>query len=54
MELKPGGGEIYVNEENREEYVNLYVHYTFVQQCAEKLKSFKKGFYKVCDETLMN
>lgn len=30
VELKPNGSEIFVNEENRQEYVDLYVHYTFV------------------------
>lgn len=54
VELKPNGSEIFVNEENRQEYVDLYVHYTFVQQCDEKLKAFKRGFYRVCDETLMS
>ena len=53
VELKPNGGEIYVTEQNVEEYVRLYVHYTFIKQCDEKLKSFKRGFYKVCDEDLM-
>jgi ubiquitin-protein ligase E3 A len=33
--------------------VKLYVHYTFVKQCEDKLRSFKKGFYRVCDEDLM-
>jgi len=31
VELKEGGAEIFVNEKNRQEYVNLYVHYTFVK-----------------------
>ena len=54
VELKEGGAEIFVNEKNRQEYVNLYVHYTFVKQCEDKLRAFKRGFYKVCDETLMS
>lgn len=29
VEMKQGGAEIYVTEENREEYVDLYVKYTF-------------------------
>lgn len=32
-ELKPGGADIMVNEENREEYVELYVDYIFSKQC---------------------
>jgi hypothetical protein len=31
VELNEGGTEIFVNEKNRQEYVNLYVHYTFVK-----------------------
>jgi hypothetical protein len=54
VELKPNGAAIFVNEENRGEYVSLYVHYTFVRQCEDKLRAFKRGFYRVCDETLMN
>lgn len=53
VELKPNGAEVFVNEANRQEYVDLYVHYTFVRQCEDKLRAFKRGFYKVCDETLM-
>lgn len=53
VELKPNGAEIFVNEDNRQEYVDLYVRYTFVKQCEDKLKAFKRGFYRVCDETLM-
>jgi ubiquitin-protein ligase E3 A len=43
-----------VTEQNVEEYVKLYVHYTFIKQCEDKLRSFKRGFYKVCDEDLMS
>jgi hypothetical protein len=53
FELKPNGAEIFVTEQNREEYVRLYVLYTFVKQCEDKLRAFKRGFYKVCDENLM-
>ena len=54
VELKPNGSEIYITEENREEYVDLYVKYTFITQCEDKLRAFRKGFYKVCDEELMS
>jgi uncharacterized protein YlbG (UPF0298 family) len=54
VELKPNGHMIYVNEQNREEYVHLYVQYMFVKQCEDKLRAFKRGFYKVCDESLMS
>ena len=54
FELKPGGTDIFVTEDNREEYVNLYINYMFVKQCEDKLRAFKIGFYKVCDETIMS
>ena len=53
VELCPGGADIYVTEENKEDYIKAYVKYTFETQCGDKLRSFKKGFYRVCDETLM-
>lgn len=53
VELKEGGADIFVTEQNRQEYVDLYVKYTFEKQCEDKLRAFKRGFYKVCDERLM-
>lgn len=32
-ELKPGGKEIYVNKQNREEFVELYIEFLFEVQC---------------------
>jgi hypothetical protein len=52
-ELKPGGYDIMVNESNREEYVELYIQYIFKKQCENQLRSFQKGFYKVCNQELM-
>lgn len=54
VELIPGGSEIFVTEENRQKYVDLYIKYMFVTQCEDKLRAFKRGFYKVCDEELMS
>ncbi|CDW90384.1 hect e3 ubiquitin [Stylonychia lemnae] len=53
FELKPGGSDIMVTVENKEEYVQLYMEYIFKKQCEGQLRSFKKGFYRVCDEDLM-
>ena len=52
-ELKPGGHDVMVNEGNREEYVDLYIDYIFSKQCEGQLRSLQKGFYKVCDEDLI-
>jgi hypothetical protein len=54
IELMPGGSHTYVTEQNREEYVKLYLEYVFIKQCEDKLRAFKRGFYRVCDEDLMN
>lgn len=54
VELKPNGQNIYVTENNREEYVQLYLDYMFINQCEDKLRAFKKGFYRVCEEEVMN
>ena len=32
-ELKPGGNDIMVTKENREEFVNLYINFCFKVQC---------------------
>ena len=49
-----GGSEIYVSKENRDEYIELYIDYIFNVQCDSQFKSFKKGFYRVCDEEIIN
>jgi ubiquitin-protein ligase E3 A len=51
--LKAGGSEIMVTEENREEYVDSYVHYIFSKQCENQIKAFQRGFYRVCNEELI-
>lgn len=33
-ELKPGGGNIIVTEENKKEYVKHYVNHRFMQVCV--------------------
>jgi ubiquitin-protein ligase E3 A len=45
--LLPEGGEIYVNQDNKNEYVMLYTDFIFNQHCEEQFKAFKKGFFKV-------
>lgn len=38
-ELKPGGSNIMVTEENKKEYVKLYVNYRFMQVGAGTIPS---------------
>lgn len=52
-ELKPGGKEIYVTKENRQEFVYLYIEYLFEKQCAVQVQSFRKGFFRLFDEEML-
>jgi ubiquitin-protein ligase E3 A len=45
-ELKEGGADIPVTEENAHEYITLFVTHTFYNGCKEQFDSFKRGFYK--------
>lgn len=46
--LKPKGDKIPVTEENREEYVNLYVDYLLNKSIYQQFASFYHGFHSVC------
>ncbi|XP_015912196.1 E3 ubiquitin-protein ligase Su(dx) [Parasteatoda tepidariorum] len=46
-ELKPGGGEIRVNEENKDEYLRLMTDWRFSRGQEEQTKSFLDGFNEV-------
>lgn len=46
-ELKEGGKDIPVTEENKEEYVALYVNYRYRMGIEQQFKSFQKGFYEL-------
>jgi len=48
-DLKPGGEDIPVTYENRQEYVDLYVTYLLEDAVAMQFDAFKKGFLAVCD-----
>ncbi len=48
VELKPEGAEIAVTQENREEYVGLYVNYVLGVGVEQQFRSFARGFSKVC------
>ncbi|XP_077295148.1 HECT and RLD domain containing E3 ubiquitin ligase 4 isoform X2 [Arctopsyche grandis] len=48
FQLKENGGNISVTNENKEEFVNLYVDFIFNKSIEKKFDAFYKGFYKVC------
>lgn len=53
IELVPNGANIMLTEQNRQEYVQKQIEYIFSKQCEGQLRSFRKGFYRVCEEDLM-
>lgn len=53
MELKPGGNDIQLTEENKAEYIELMTKWRFTRGVEEQTKAFLYGFNEVIfDETL--
>ncbi|XP_015840693.1 probable E3 ubiquitin-protein ligase HERC4 isoform X2 [Tribolium castaneum] len=48
VELKPNGSNIPVTQDNKNEYVNLYVDYIFNTSIKKQYDAFHHGFMKVC------
>lgn len=48
VELKPGGSDIPVTNENREEWAKLYVEYLMVKSISTQYAAFARGFHKLC------
>lgn len=46
-ELKPGGKDITVTEENKREYVKLYVNYRFMRGIEQQFLALQKGFHEL-------
>ncbi|WWD19760.1 hypothetical protein CI109_104224 [Kwoniella shandongensis] len=47
VELKEGGAQIPVTEENKEEYVRLVVSYRLDNSIKDQIKAFLDGFYEI-------
>jgi E3 ubiquitin-protein ligase HUWE1 len=52
-ELLPEGAELFVNQENKCEYVELLLDFIFNVSCEEQFKAFKRGFYKTISENVI-
>ena len=50
--LKENGENILVNQENKMEYVSLYIDWFFNKSIQPIFKAFKHGFNRVCDESM--
>jgi len=51
--LKKGGEEIDVTNENKAEYVQLYVNYVLNSSCKTHFDAFKEGFLKVVNKQVL-
>lgn len=54
IELKPGGEEIQVTEENKKEYVDLIVEYRISKRVREQFEAFTTGFNELIPQELIN
>ncbi|XP_008555087.1 E3 ubiquitin-protein ligase SMURF2 [Microplitis demolitor] len=52
-ELKPGGKDISVTEENKREYVRLYVNYRFMRGIEQQFLALQKGFHELIPPQLL-
>ncbi|XP_015516418.1 E3 ubiquitin-protein ligase SMURF2 [Neodiprion virginianus] len=52
-ELKPGGKDIVVTEENKREYVRLYVNYRFMRGIEQQFLALQKGFHELIPPQLL-
>ena len=46
--LKPGGGKIPVTNQNRKEYVQLYIDFLLNKSMYKQFAAFYYGFHSVC------
>lgn len=54
VELKPGGEDIAVTDENKKEYVELMTEWRIVRRVEEQFKAFISGFTELIPQDLIN
>ncbi|KAI9511320.1 HECT-domain-containing protein [Russula earlei] len=54
IDLKPGGADIPVTEENKKEYVDLVVEYRISKRVKEQFDAFMSGFSELIPQELIN
>ena len=52
-DLKPDGENIAVTNENRQEYVDLYISWLLEDSIKQQFDAFKSGFQTVCNSEAM-
>ena len=53
VDLKPGGRDIEVTDENKKEYIELYTQWKIVDRIQEQFKAFMDGFNELIPEDLV-
>ena len=51
--MKPGGKDIPVTDENKDEYMRLYLEWRVYGNRKEQIKAFLKGFWEVRSVVIM-
>lgn len=54
IELKPGGADIPVTEDNKKEYVKLLVEYRISKRVKEQFDAFMLGFNELIPQELID
>ncbi|MCO5600909.1 hypothetical protein L7F22_055026 [Adiantum nelumboides] len=54
VDLKPGGADIEVTEDNKKEYVDLMTEWRIVRRVEEQFKAFISGFTELIPQDLIN
>ncbi|KAM7015209.1 E3 ubiquitin-protein ligase NEDD4-like [Tautogolabrus adspersus] len=52
-ELKPGGSEIVVTNDNKKEYIHLVMQWRFVNRIQKQMTAFKDGFFELIPQDLI-
>lgn len=54
VDLKPGGRDIAVTDENKREYVDLLVRHRLTDSIQEQIDAFKSGFSSIVPSELVS
>ncbi|XP_020796987.1 E3 ubiquitin-protein ligase NEDD4-like isoform X2 [Boleophthalmus pectinirostris] len=52
-ELKPGGADIVVTNENKKEYIHLVIQWRFVNRVQKQMTAFKEGFFELIPQDVI-
>jgi E3 ubiquitin-protein ligase NEDD4 len=54
IDIKPGGADIAVTEENKKEFVDLVVEYLLSKRVKDQFNAFMSGFSELIRQDLIN